>query len=149
MKPQEKLQRKYRAAPRKQLGKPSRKHADKHTDKRTDKEVTKLTLDSFSSLDSLQKLAKYGQIVDASSTGILIKFKREDFVAKELRSTLNIDQLVGQSIFFNIHEMDLEISGKVTRTKFLGKEGFIVAIDYTSDAPEYWRECLVDLLPTG
>lgn len=136
-----KAQRKYRAAPRRPIGRP--------TGKQTGKDLAKLTLDSFSSLDNLQKLAKYGQIVEASSTGILIKFKRDDFVSKDLRSNLNIDQLVGQKIFFNIHEMDLEISGKVARTKFLGKDGFLVAVDYTSDAPEYWRECLMDLMPTG
>jgi hypothetical protein len=45
--------------------------------------------------------------------------------------------------------MNLEIGGVVARTKFLGKDGFIVAIDYTEDAPDYWRECLMDLLPTG
>lgn len=139
--PPKKNQRKYRASPRKLIGKSS--------EKSNGKELSELTLDSFSSLDSLQKLAKYGQVVEASSTGILLKFKRDDFVAKELRSNLNIDHLVGQNIFFNIHEMDLEISGKVTRTKFLGKEGFLIAIDYTADAPEYWRECLMDLMPTG
>ena len=126
-------QRKYRAAPRKQIN----------------KDLAKLTLDSFSSLDSLQKLAKYGKIIEASSSGILIQFRREDFVAKELRTTLNIDQLIGKNVYFNIHEMNLEISGKVARTKFVGKEGFVVAVDYTADAPEYWRECLMDLLPTG
>lgn len=131
------LQRKFRSAPRKKVG------------KETGQDLAKLTVDSFSSLDNLQKLAKHGQIVEASSVGILIKFKRDDFVSKDLRSNLNIDQLIGQNIFFNIHEMDLEISGKVARTKFLGKEGFLVAIDYTEDAPEYWRECLMDLLPTG
>lgn len=128
-----KLQRKYRSAPRKNVG----------------KDLAKLTVDSFSSLDNLTKLAKYGQIVEASSVGILIRFKRDDFVDKGLRSNLNIDHLIGQNVFFNIHEMDLEISGKVARTKFLGKEGFLIAIDYTADAPEYWRECLMDLLPTG
>lgn len=126
-------QRKPRSAPRKQLP----------------KDLAKLTLDSFSSLDSLQKLAKYGQIIEASSSGILIKFKRDDLVDKNLRSNLNIDHLIGQNIFFNIHEMDLEITGKVARTKFLGKDGFLIAVDYTADAPEYWRECLMDLLPTG
>lgn len=136
-----KAQRKYRAAPRRSIGKSSGKQSDQ--------ELVKLTIDSFSSLDNLQKLAKYGQIIEASSSGILIKFKRDDFVSKELRSNLNIDQLIGQKIFFNIHEMDLEISGKVARTKFLGKDGFLVAVDYTSDAPEYWRECLMDLMPTG
>ena len=128
-------QRKFRTAPRKKLGKSSN---------------SILTLDSFSSMDNLQKFAKYGRIIEVSSTGILINFKRTDFVAKELRSNLNIDHLVGKNVFFNIHEMDLEISGKVTRTKYLGKEeGFILAVDYSSDAPEYWRECLIDLMPTG
>ncbi|MBC7740633.1 MAG: hypothetical protein H7061_00450 [Bdellovibrionaceae bacterium] len=123
-------QRKYRAAPR--------------------KDVQPLTLDGFSSLESLQKLAKSGEVVEASSTGILLKFKRDDFVDKTLRSNLSIDQLVGQSVYFNIHEMNLEISGKVARTKFLGKkEGYLVAVDYSADAPEYWRECLMDLLPAG
>ena len=122
--------RKYRSAPR--------------------KEVQPLTLDSFSSLENLQKLANYGEVIEASSTGILLKFKRDDFVDKALRSHLTIDHLIGHSVFFNIHEMNLEISGVIARTKFLGKaEGFLIAIDYSADAPEYWRECLMDLLPTN
>lgn len=124
--------RKYRSSPRKNIS----------------KDVVPLTLDSFSSLESLEKLAKYGEIVQASSTGILIQFKREDFLKKELRSNLNIDSLIGKKVYFNIHEMDLEISGTVARTKFLGKKGFQVAIDYSREAPQYWRECLMDLLPT-
>ncbi|MFN3698111.1 MAG: hypothetical protein ACK4VO_11790 [Pseudobdellovibrio sp.] len=112
------------------------------------KEITPLTLDSFSSLESLEKLAKYGEIIEASSSGILIKFKREDFIKKELRSNLNIDFIIGHKVYFTIHEMDLEISGTIARTKFVGKKGgFIIAVDYSKDAPEYWRECLMDLLP--
>ena len=123
--------RKFRSSPRKEVAKG---HAQ-------------LTVDSFSSLENLQKLAKYGQIVEASASGILIHFKREDFLRKDLRANLNIDQLIGEKVYFNIHEMDLEISGTVARTEFLGKKGFNVAVDYSSDAPEYWRECLMDLLP--
>ncbi|AGH94416.1 hypothetical protein [Pseudobdellovibrio exovorus] len=126
-------QRKYRAAPRKSMN----------------KDLAQLTLDNFSSADSLQKLAKYGKIVEASASGILLHFKRDDFVSKELRSNLSIDQLIGKNVFFNIHEMDLEISGQVARVKFIGKEGYLVAVDYSTDSPEYWRECLMDLLPTG
>ncbi len=111
------------------------------------KNLTPLTLDNFASLENLQKLAAYGEVIQASATGILLKFKRDDFVGKELRSNLNIDFLVGQSVYFTIHEMDLEISGVVARTKFLGKAGFQIAVDYSKDAPEYWRECLMDLLP--
>ncbi len=116
--------------------------------KEINKEVAKLTLDSLCSMENLEKLAKYGEIIEASATGILIKIDRQDFVSKDLRSNLNIDQLIGKEVFFNIHEMDLEISGKIARTKFLGKKGFIIAVDYSSDSPEYWRECLMDFLPT-
>lgn len=112
------------------------------------KDITQLTLDSFSSLESLEKLADHGDVVEASTSGILIHFKREDFIKRELRSNLSIDSLVGSKVFFTIHEMDLEITGTVARTQFLGKKGFYVAIDYSSDAPEYWRECLMDLLPS-
>lgn len=114
------------------------------------KEFKPLTLDSFTSLENLQKLASYGEVVEASASGILLRFKRDDFVARELRANLSLDILKGQNVFFNIHEMNLEISGVVARTKYLGKkEGFLIAIDYSADAPEYWRECLMDLLPTG
>lgn len=122
------VKRKFRAAPRRDLG--------------------SLTLDSFASLENLEKLATYGQLIEASSTGLLIRFKREDFVKKELRSHLNIDTLRGQKVYFKIHEMALEISGVVRRTEFQGKAGFLVAVDYSHDAPEYWRECLMDLLPS-
>lgn len=111
------------------------------------KDVSYLTLDGFSSLENLQKLAKHGEIIEASTSGLLIHFKREDFIPKELRSNLNLDSLLGHNVYMNIHEMNLEISGTITRTQFLGKKGFLVAIDYSSDAPEYWRECLMDLLP--
>ena len=120
--------RKYRSAPRKDLA--------------------KLTIDSLSSSESLRKLAKYGQIMEASSSGILIKFKRTDFVDKDLKSNLNIDCLLGKNVYFNIHEMNLEISGKIARTKFLGKEGFLVAIDYTIEAVDealaIYRKALED-----
>lgn len=116
--------------------------------KEINKEEAKLTLDSISSMENLEKLAKYGEIIEASATGILIRVERKDFLSKELRSNLNIDQLIGKEVFFNIHEMDLEISGKIARTKFVGKKGFIIAVDYSSDSPEYWRECLMDFLPT-
>ncbi len=122
---------KFRAAPRKEL-----------------KESTILTLDSLRSMENLEKLIKRGEIVEASSTGLLIKVERKDFLSAELKANLNIDILKGKEVFFNIHEMDLEINGKIMRTQFLGKKGFLIAVDYSYDAPEYWRECLMDLLPT-
>ncbi len=47
----------------------------------------------------------------------------------------------------HLEEMNLEVSGVITRTQLLGKKGFYIAVDYSEEAPEYWRECLMDLLP--
>lgn len=123
---------KYRAALRKEIN----------------QDAVKLTLDSLCSMENLEKLIKHGEILEASSTGLLIKVQRKDLLSPQLKSNLNIDYLLNKEIFLNIHEMNLEITGKVARTQFLGKEGFLIAIDYSHDAPEYWRECLMDLLPT-
>lgn len=47
-----------------------------------------------------------------------------------------------------IDEMNLELSGTVKRTKMVGRGVFEIGIDFSEDAPDYWRECLLDLLPT-
>ena len=110
-------------------------------------EIEPLHVSSVSSLKDLRKMFKDAQILQASTTGILLHVRREDLVPSDLRSNLSLEALVGETLLIYIEPMNLEISGKVMRTKFLGKEGFHVGIDYSADAPEYWRECLMDLLP--
>lgn len=46
-----------------------------------------------------------------------------------------------------ISDMQLDIDGVISRTRFIGAGLFEIAIDLSEDAPEYWRECLVDLMP--
>ena len=111
------------------------------------KELTPLGVSSVSSLENLTKLARGGQIVEASTSGILLIVKRDDLVPTALRKNLTLDSLVGDKVLLHLPDLNLEISGKIARTRFLGKEGYELGIDYTDDAPEYWRECLVDLLP--
>ncbi len=111
------------------------------------KELTPLNVSSVSSLENLTKIARTGAIVEASTSGILLIVKREDLVPTALRKNLNLDDLIGHKLLLHLPDLNLEIAGRVARTRFIGKEGFEVGIDYTDDAPEYWRECLVDLLP--
>jgi len=111
------------------------------------KELTPLTVSSVSSLENLTKIARGGSIVEASTSGILLILRREDLVPSALRKNLNLDALVGGKILLHLPDLNIEIAGKVARTRFIGKEGFEIGVDYTEDAPEYWRECLVDLLP--
>ncbi len=112
------------------------------------KEVHPLKISYLAALDSMTKLVRHGVILNASPQGMLLHVKRDDLIPKALRGSLTLDTLVGDSVVIKIDEMNLELSGAITRTKFLGKEGFELAIDYSTDAPLYWRECLMDLLPT-
>lgn len=111
------------------------------------REITPLEVSSMSSLENLAKIARYGEIVEASVTGFLLIVKREDLIPAMLRKNLSIESIHGQKVLLHLPQMNIEISGKIARTKLLGKQGFEIGIDYTDDAPEYWRECLVDLLP--
>jgi hypothetical protein len=101
----------------------------------------------ISSLDDFTKIARNCEIIEASSTGLLLQVSRKDLIPANLRQNLTLDILKGESIFMHLKDMDLEIAGIITRTQFMGKNGFLIAIDYTEDAPEYWRNCLMDLLP--
>ncbi len=111
------------------------------------KELSPIRVSYISSLTSFSKLTRECQVIEASSSGLLILVDRNDIIAPHLRKNLNLDELIGEEVYLRLDDMNLEISGIVARTKFLGKKGFHIAIDYTIDAPEYWRECLMDLLP--
>ncbi len=111
------------------------------------KEVTPIHVSYLTSLDDFAKIAKNCEITEASSSGLLLLIKREDIIPQALRKTLSLDALIGDRVFMHLEEMNLEVSGVITRTQLSGKKGFYVAIDYSEDAPEYWRECLMDLLP--
>jgi hypothetical protein len=111
------------------------------------REITPLQVSSVSSLENLAKISRAGEIIEASTTGFLLVIRREDLIPSQLRKNLTLDMLIGTKILLHLPQMNLEICGRIARTKLLGKKGFELGIDYTDDAPEYWRECLVDLLP--
>ena len=111
------------------------------------RDITPLEVSSMSSLENLSRITKGGEIVEASTTGFLVVVSREDLDPQHLRKNLTIDSIVGSKVILHLPQMNIEISGIVTRTQLKGKKGFEIGIDYTDDAPEYWRECLLDLLP--
>ncbi len=111
------------------------------------KEVEPIKVAYLASLNDLAKLARNCDIVEASATGLLLIVQRTDLIPQSLRSNLNLDCLVGNRVYIRLEPMNIEISGEIKRTKFIGKKSFHIALDYSDDAPEYWRECLMDLLP--
>lgn len=114
----------------------------------TRKEVCPLTLSSISIVESMAKIARTGMIINASSQGVLIHIERSQLIPRVLKNTLSLDMLIGDAVVIKIEEMNLEIFGRISRTKQIGKQGFELAIDYSVEAPLYWRECLIDLLPS-
>lgn len=113
----------------------------------TRRDITPLTVSYMSSLENFSKITRGGAIVEASTTGFLMKVTRDDLVPQALRKNLTLDPIIGTKVLIQLPQMNLEISGTIRRTKLLGKTGYEIGIDYSEDAPEYWRECLVDLLP--
>ena len=111
------------------------------------REITPLQVSSISSMENLAKIARSAEIVEASTTGFLLTVKREDLIPAALRKNLTLESIHGTKVLLHLPQMNIEISGRIARTRLLGKQGFEIGIDYTDDAPEYWRECLVDLLP--
>lgn len=119
--------------------------AEKRVAPRTELEPIEIT--AFTSLDHLTMLSRAGQIVEASKTGFCVHVRRKDLVPKQFREVLSLKGLEGGRVMLTLAEMGLEISGTIKRTARLGKDIFEIGIDYSEDAPEYWRECLLDLLP--
>lgn len=119
--------------------------AEKRVAPRTELEPIKIT--AFTSLDHLTMISREGQIVEASKTGFCLQVRRKDLLPKQFRDVLSLNALEGDRVMLTIADMGLEISGTIKRTARVGKEIFEIGIDYSEDAPEYWRECLLDLLP--
>jgi hypothetical protein len=84
------------------------------------REITPLQVSSVSSLENLAKISRSGEIVEASTTGFLLVVKREDLIPSALRKNLTLDVLIGTKILLHLPQMNLEISGRIARTKLLG-----------------------------
>lgn len=111
------------------------------------KAVDPILVAELTSLKKYKVLARAGNIIDASTSGLLMTVNRKDLVPKELRENLSLEELVGEHVVMYLPQMNLDLDGTVTRADHIGKGIFEIAITFSSEVPLYWRECLVDLLP--
>jgi hypothetical protein len=109
--------------------------------------VDSIEIRGFTSLDHMTLLSRSGWIMDASKTGFLLYVERKALVPKKYREVLSLDELHGDRVLLMIEQMNLEIGGKIARTKRISKDLYEIAIDFSEDAPEYWREILLEMLP--
>lgn len=111
------------------------------------KVVDEIVVSELTSLSSYNIIAHSGIIVDASASGFLLSLDRKQFAPKELRNSLTLDSLIGHQVVMFLPQMNLDLDGTIVRTEHKGKGRFELAITFSPDVPEYWRDCLVDLLP--
>lgn len=111
------------------------------------KDLDPLSIQGLISIQDLSPIADKGNLVEASASGFRVELYRNDIISTDLRENLTIEQIEGLEVSLFIPAMDLDITGIIVRTKHCGEGKFEIGIDYTADAPEYWRECLCDLLP--
>jgi hypothetical protein len=113
----------------------------------TRKVVDFISVAELTSLSSYSVIAREGVIVDASQSGFLLRVERSNLIPKEYRENLSMDNLVGHQVVMYLPQMNLDLDGTITRATHVGKGNFEIAITFSPDVPEYWRGCLVELLP--
>jgi len=111
------------------------------------KSVDFIEIEDLTSLSNYHVFARKGTIIDASTRSFMVEVNRRDFIPDELKSNINLDSLVGQKVVLFLPQMNLDLDGTVNRTLHKGRGCFGIAIEFSKDVPEYWRECLIDLLP--
>jgi hypothetical protein len=109
--------------------------------------VDPIEIRALTSLDHMTLLSRMGHIVDASKTGFLLIVERRNIVPQKFRESLSLSELDGDRVILMIEPLNLEIGGVIARTRRLNKESFEIVVDFSNDAPEYWREALIDMLP--
>lgn len=111
------------------------------------KNLTSIKVAELTSISNYGLIASEACIVDVSLQGFLLQLDRKLITQEDLRADLNLDAIKGETLLMVLPDMNLDLDGEVTRTKHLGKGLFEVAIEFSEDVPEYWRQCLIDLLP--
>ena len=111
------------------------------------KDVDYIQVNDLTSVHDYSVIAKCGQITNASTSGFLLELNREDLIPDELRSNLSLETTLGQQVVLYLPQMNLDLDGTISRATHKGNGIYQVAIEFSADVPEYWRACLIDLLP--
>ena len=111
------------------------------------KQIETLEVSNIVNSETLKKVCKRAQIIDTSIKGFLLLVAREDLISNDLKGNLTLDSMRGMSLSLYVEQMELELDGVIGITRHRGKGMFEVLVNFSSDTPRYWRECLMDLLP--
>lgn len=109
--------------------------------------VDAIEVEGLADLTQLKPICTKGHIIDASITGFLMLVHRTDLAQDEHKNNLDISSLHGVDVGLFMPQMNLDLDGIIKRTRHTGQGFFEIFVEFASDIPEYWRECLMDLLP--
>jgi hypothetical protein len=98
-------------------------------------------------IDDPMILARYGTVLNASATGLLIEIQRNDLGPDFQHDEVTLDAIRGIEVMMKVVEMSLEIDGTIVRGQKTAQGHYEIAIDFAANAPAYWRECFAELLP--
>ncbi len=112
------------------------------------KYLNTIKFEEFTVLNNYKVIIDSGYIVDASVDGFRIELDRSSLKEEALKNNLSLDSLLGAHIAIFLPQMAMDLDGFVMRTSHNGNGNFSMYIEFSSDVPEYWRDCLIDLLPT-
>ena len=113
----------------------------------TRKAVYPLTISALRLTRTGLLLSHEGYFVEVSEHGFKLLLHRKKILYPGLREKLDWSGLVGQSLRIFLEDLDLELEGTIKRIRHLGRGEFEMGVDYTANAPDYWRSCLAELLP--
>lgn len=111
------------------------------------KSIDCIQVNDLTSTTDYAVIATTGLITNASTSGFLLEVSRDHIVREDLKVNLTLDSTLGQPVVLYLPQMNLDLDGTICRTTHLGKGVFQIAVEFSSDVPEYWRACLIDLLP--
>lgn len=112
------------------------------------KDVDLIEVSELTSLTHYKMIARSAQIIDTSTSGLLLRVSRSNLVPKDLRENLSLKSLVGEHLAMFLPQMNLDLDGTVTRADHVGRGVFEIGVQFSAEVPLYWRECLVDLMPS-
>ena len=112
------------------------------------KQVDYILVTEITDLDCYALVAREAYIVDVSSDGFLVKITRQHLEDENLKNNLSLEDLEGKTLALYLPDMGVDLDGTVVRTQHVGRGVFEMALKFSEDTPKYWRECLVDLLPS-
>ena len=111
------------------------------------KDVDFIQVNDLTSVSDYSLIASNALIINASSSGFLMELHRDQLVPEELRANLSLEAALGQHICLFLPQMNLDLDGTISRATHVGKGVYHLAVAFSNDVPEYWRDCLIDLLP--